>query len=393
MPRGEKFSEDFCGGKQQTMGFLTSSLSSLLVIGLAVVVYYSVTDPIQGGHKQLFPNGHPQTPLPSFLSVQQRQDYHRDGFLLIRQLVHDHEELESLQLAANQIYHSWSIFDLLFSSYYAKLSFQVWRYSRPFAQLAFESAVPSFSAQLLQEQEGQSGVSSTATTTSVRILKDALFAYSPTGNKGCGYHQDDRGFWPVSDDTTGVNLWLALSSVTAKQGGGIRVVNQSLVDADTAESCLEIIRVGLNTTCSMETLSPDCHARLDAASISYDVEPGDALIWDRRTFHRSDPFKMDDDDHDNVAITPKLRYTLRYIPGHAEAEGKDGFLHPSVETGEKFISPYYPQVWPKTLPDEMSSVQMGLDSDWNLVASVKKMLQLLSKESPVTFNPTSKEEN
>ena len=60
---------------------------------------------------------------------------------------------------------------------------------------------------------------------SIRILKDGFFGFQSYNNTGCGFHVDDFFFWPTTDDSTGVNFWIALSPMRISEGGGIRVVN------------------------------------------------------------------------------------------------------------------------------------------------------------------------
>ena len=163
-------------------------------------------------------------------------------------------------------------------------------------------------------------------------------------------------------------------------------MNQSLVPPDVAHECLAVIRQqhgptpSYNATCHMETLSPTCYQRLLAASVVYDMEPGDALLWDRWTFHRSEPFVEDDDSIMNSGSSSssssskhKLRYTIRYVPDTAVAEGA---VHPSVPQGARLSgSPYYPQVWPTYVRDEVDAIREGIEADMALTP--QKILKML----------------
>ena len=99
------------------------------------------------------------------------------------------------------------------------------------------------------------------------------------------------------------------------------------------------------------------------ASTVFDMEPGDALIWDRWTFHRTEPFHIQGSDESAVqedgegGVRHKMRYTIRYIPGTAKASG---FLHEPQKKGEVFNTPYYPQVWPKAIKSEIKAIRKGL---------------------------------
>lgn len=187
-----------------------------------------------------------------------------------------------------------------------------------------------------------------------------------TNDAGCGFHVDDSYFWPASHESTGVNFWLALSPMRASEGGGIRVVKQSLIGPAMLEECKNAIfePEGI-TTCKMETLSPKCYKKMLESSVVFDMEPGDALIWDRWTFHRSEPFLSDSQSQSSSSEGVKdddlhrLRYTIRYVPGTAKAEG---FLHESQQSGEVFNSAHYPQVWPTAIKSEIDAIQKGLEN-------------------------------
>ena len=297
-----------------------------------------------------FDNGYPRRPLESTLTQQDVEDFKRDGFLIKRNFVQG-EELSTLIEEAETIFGAWSPLDLVFRFAYAKLSMQVWRFSSPFAHFAFESSLPSISAQLLSEQG--------ADASAVRLLKDAIFGYTQSGN-GCGFHVDDKGFWPANDASKGVQFWLALSPMRISEGGGIRVANRSLT-TDFSNECRDVIR---NATCNMEQLSPTCNQKMMDASTLYDMDPGDLLVFDRMTWHRSEPFRVNSTAH-------KLRYTVRYMPIDAKGEG---MLHPSVQQGEPFRSPYYPQVWPEALNSEVDAILKGLESDFAVSLIVKRMI-------------------
>lgn len=354
-----------------------------LVVAVVAAVAYSIVNQQQQSTTSISFGGtlgYPtKPPEAANLTPEEIADFHRDGFLLKKGVVSG-DQLHELVEAGEQLYNSWSWMDFLFKASFAKLAMQIWREKEPFARLAFESSFPSIVAELLGLHSQSSSSSSSST---IRILKDGFFAFKPTNNTGCGFHVDDKGFWPATDDSTGVNFWLALSSYNAAEGGGIRVVNQSLIAYDLFETCKNVLRdpanpMSYNRTCSMHELSPSCHNAMMAASVVYDMHPGDALIWDRWTFHRSEPFittttttttNSANDD------TPKLRYTIRYVPGTATALG---MLHESVQSGERFHGPYYPQVWPTAVKEEVDAIRKGIEGDFAL--SPRFLVQMLARK-------------
>jgi Phytanoyl-CoA dioxygenase (PhyH) len=303
---------------------------------------------------------YPAVPRPAGLTEQEKADFYRDGFILKKGVVQQGEELRELVEAGEKLYSSFSVLDSIFAPSFAKLSTQVWREIPAFARLAMESSLPSITAELMQMHNG-----------SIRILKDGFFGFKGVNNTGCGFHVDDKGFWPADDASGGVNFWLALSPMRIAEGGGIRVVNQSSLPAHVAESCKQVIRDGggfnYSLTCRMEQLSPTCHEQMMAASVVYDMEAGDALIWDRWTFHRSEPFVVESDTH-------KLRYTIRYVPGTARAQG---MVHETQKVGDVFNSPSYPQVWPSAIESEVDAIRQGIGSDF--VVSPVMMLKVAAR--------------
>lgn len=294
------------------------------------------------------------------LTNKEIREYKKSGYVIIRGLFPPNQR-DALIQAGKEYYSKRNLLDIVFSSTFKKLGMQIWRDEQAFADIALNGLLPDIAAQLLGQPR------------SIRLLKDGFFGLSSKANTGCGFHQDDRTFWPASDSTTGVNFWIPLSNVTAEDGGGIRVVPQNKISPEVDEECLSVIRSSNTSrpvTCDMETLSPSCFKTMMEVSVVHDLNAGDALIWDRRTFHASEPFRRssgDDDDEES-----KLRYTVRYVPAEAIAEG---MLHPSVEQGKRFDTPYHPQVWPSILPEEKVSIEKGLESDFPLVPIIMRMMK------------------
>jgi hypothetical protein len=92
-----------------------------------------------------------------------------------------------------------------------------------FRQVAMESAIPTFIAQVLLELQ--------PSTQTLRVLKDVFLS---KGNETdyCGWHVDDQTFWPIKYSPTakpGVNAWIAMDDIPSKHGGGLAVSPQSHV--------------------------------------------------------------------------------------------------------------------------------------------------------------------
>ena len=275
------------------------------------------------------------------LSEEQMQTFDRDGVILVRGLVKGEELLAAIEevKAMGKKKHD-------FFKSYKNIEFQTWRTNNVLKNVAFHSDVPKAAAQLINR-----GVSNKDREDPVRLLKDAVLCYSP-GGEGCGWHVDDKFFWPCQDDSTGVNVWIALSPMSAKRGGGLAVSPGSHKEK-FAQDGIPIIRAG--GTCGMETLAPDIHSKLEDMKVLYDMEPGDAILHDRWLFHRSEKFKGAEED--DVVLN---RYSIRYMPADAKAfdNGYDDVYKDEKYKGMdgqplKSFDGYYPQVFPTTIASEM----------------------------------------
>lgn len=276
------------------------------------------------------------------LSEEQMQTFDRDGVILVRGLVKG----EELIAAIEQVKLIGMKKNAFSTSNYKNIEFQTWRTNNALKDVAIHSDVPKAAAQLINRgsrKEDREGP--------VRLLKDAVLCYSP-GGLGCGWHVDDKYFWPCHDDSTGVNVWIALSPMSAARGGGLAVSPGSHKEK-FAQDGIPIIQAG--GTCGMETLAPQIHNKLEDMKVLYDMEPGDAIIHDRWLFHRSEKFNGIEDD--DVVLN---RYSIRYMPADARAfdNGYDEVYKDEKYKGMdgkqlKSFNGYYPQVFPTTIASEM----------------------------------------
>lgn len=321
------------------------------------------------------------------LTPQQLQDYHRDGFVFVQGLL---SEQEAAQLKESAIYASSRLFDvfaLFGKSRYKTIMFDLWRTSSDIASLSLQ-ALPHVAAQLMTHSDYNDNTeTSRPHTETIRLLRDAFFAYQPPG-EACGWHVDDAGFWPAVEDTTGPTFWIALDPLLVSEGGGLAVLNRTLFAETepldiTEDSCRQAIA---GATCDMTEKSPACHAKMEATKMEFDMRPGDAIVWDRFTFHRG------------VAGTEQLpedaikqRYSVRYMPQGSRAMGA---VHASVTQMAPFDSPYYPQVWPQLLDSEVKALEHGLDGDVTIQAALSLLSKRMVKKLTATIFPQkeSKEE-
>ena len=130
------------------------------------------------------------TVINQVLSEEQLRAFERDGVIVVRGLVSG----DQLKAAIDEV-------DLVgrgespFFTSYKNIKFHHWRTSKALKDVAFFSDVPKAASQLIHQQLKKKGP--------VRLLKDAVLCFAP-GGAGCGWHVDDKFFWPAEDESTGV---------------------------------------------------------------------------------------------------------------------------------------------------------------------------------------------
>mmetsp|Transcript_23969 Transcript_23969/g.57853 ORF Transcript_23969/g.57853 Transcript_23969/m.57853 type:complete len:358 (+) Transcript_23969:85-1158(+) len=316
--------------------------------------------------------------VPLVLTKGQISTFRRDGVIVIRGLLQGKELRDAIR-AAKRIQRSQGlaqrIFYQLFPSY-RNLKFQSWRKHKALERVAFDSAAPAICASLMGLEEG-----GTTSPRPVRLLKDAVLGFS-AGDKGCGWHVDDKVFWPCEDCNVGkvdagVNVWITLSTVTADEGGGLAVAPGTHMARGFAKRARDAIAErGPMSTCLLEALKPDCHEKMERLKKVYDLQPGDAIIHDRYIFHRADNFR---DPIKSKKAGTKQRISLRYVPADATFYNFNGNERAveakQINTGDAISKggEYYPQVFPNSLPEErMAKVKQ--DKDFVSLSALSRLL-------------------
>jgi len=338
-------------------------------------------------------SGNSGGPAPYNVTPEQIATYKLDGVIVIRGLL-EGRELKGAIKAANRIQRRKGLGQRI--SYkknpiYRNLEFQTWRKDRALEKVAFDSAAPTICAKLM----GLDGIDSTASTNiddknnlggsrsedtgvfrPLRLLKDAVLGYS-AGDKGCGWHVDDKIFWPCEDRNigkrdAGANVWITLSTVTTAEGGGLAVAPGSH-RLNFAKKARKAISSSASKTCILEKLAPDCHEQMEKIKAVYDLQPGDAIIHDRYIFHRTEAFL---DPIRGKKAGTKQRISLRYVPADATFFNNQLTEARLVEekgmaTGD-YVSKgaeYFPQTWPDRLPEERD---MKVHSEENLFKALSQ---------------------
>ncbi len=382
------FVQVICGGSALVAAILTGIVLHLSAIPAGVQIRL---DPANANHHILLGSS------LSALTLQQVEEYHKNGVVLVKGFLSLEEAVRLKDAATKANAKLFSIFRLFPGSRYKEVMFDLWRTSPEIASLSLQ-AIPKVASLLITKPENKTEknhdttpeisesedsaattVSSTPNQAPFRLLRDAFFEFAPPG-QGCGWHVDDAGFWPSKEDTAGPTFWIALDPSSPLEGGGLAVLNRTAFQQAeplglTEEICRQTIA---GATCDMADNSPACHAKMEASKLEFDLSPGDAIVWDRWTFHRG---VAATDGFPEGAI--KQRYSVRYIPHGARAFGA---VHKSVEQGDIFESPYYPQVWPHLIESEMKALENGLDQDVTLLGILQFRAKRLAKRwAPFLF--------
>eukprot|EP00816_Leptocylindrus_hargravesii_P001935 CAMPEP_0196814004 /NCGR_PEP_ID=MMETSP1362-20130617/40762_1 /TAXON_ID=163516 /ORGANISM="Leptocylindrus danicus, Strain CCMP1856" /LENGTH=488 /DNA_ID=CAMNT_0042190481 /DNA_START=218 /DNA_END=1684 /DNA_ORIENTATION=- len=221
----------------------------------------------------------------------------------------------------------------------------------------------------------------------IRLLRD-IFLAKDEGKYVCGWHVDDYGFWPATPASDGVNAWIALDNMTLNMGGGF-AVSPGSHKASWRQAAYRAIgatptfplegfrsagdmfenRVG-HGTCNLEDGAPEIHRKLEQNKRIFDVQAGDVLFLNRWVWHKTVPFKKNDNvaNYSNLSndgnYPPILkRYSIRYAPGTAVSPkgfGTEFSILWNEENAGKTLddisstgSPWYPKVFPSVDLDEM----------------------------------------
>lgn len=344
-------------------------------------------------------------PAPYELTRRQIADFRRDGVIVVRGML-EGETLDNAVKAVQTIQRKQGWAKRLVHKIvpiYRNLGFQTYRKHEALKTVAFDSTAPTICAKLMGLDE-ECKQKSTATTKdddatknnprSLRLLKEAIMGFSK-GDMGCGWHVDDKTFWPCVDshqdnpqDSTisnnkrgnnnkssrkdaGINVWISLSPVNAEEGGGLAVApgSHNLTGRGRTGKILRRARIAIAsmggaTTCALAKLDSASNDYMEATKRVYNLQPGDAIVHDRYLFHKPDNFKENndndgDEDKNNNTIVTNQRISLRYMPSDAtffdNGLGVDGAVnHKNLQTGDPLwkAGEYFPQAWPCQLEAE-----------------------------------------
>lgn len=322
-------------------------------------------------------------PAPFQLTRQQIEEYDTNGYVIIPKLLTEPQIRSSLQAVVKMKRRRSLATRLMYKLFpaYGNLKFQTWRTNAALEEVAFDSPASSICASLMRlNPEIQP----------LRLVKDAVLGYQ-AGDKGCDWHVDDKVFWPCEDGNfgkpdAGINVWITLSSISKKDGGGLALARGSHVKKGWTRKARDVIAIregGPITTCQLQALDVESWERMEGLKETHDLQPGDAIFHNRYLFHKGDPFSAESDVRERKGM--KHRISLRYMPANATYQLFGSSADPVIDskglkTGDALSKggEYFPQTWPHRLPEEQLKEVLA-DPDMFTFKGIFKMMSKTKK--------------
>lgn len=214
------------------------------------------------------------------------------------------------------------------------------------------------------------------------------------------WHRDTTSFDVLHDDAQGYSVWIPVYPIDVKHhGGSLYVVNTSKLTetcraggssrsrppghgadlhADAPSAFTEARLDGLD-------FSPECQAELEAAETAYDFAIGDALVFGKRTIHRTQRLTAAFANRTTRAVLigrffdgSKTKYR-RAPHGNGPPQRKNSCPGlQALEPGQLLRTACAPQVWPASIPAERAAWAAGSlghkSNDYSAILQVYKFL-------------------
>ena len=179
----------------------------------------------------------------------------------------------------------------------------------------------------------------------VSFYYDQIFVKNALSPEPTPWHHDAT-FWPIEGDQV-ASLWTSVDPVDA-EGSALEFISGS---HRWKENFRAIGADGTDYTDGQEGMHelPDINGDRSGFNIvSWSLEPGDALLFHKRTLHgargNSSSARM------RRAITTRwCGDDVTYDPGKGMG---DSYKH-SLKAGDPFCADIYPQVWPELIEDQI----------------------------------------
>jgi ectoine hydroxylase-related dioxygenase (phytanoyl-CoA dioxygenase family) len=190
------------------------------------------------------------------ISLQEIKDFKRDGVICLKSAVNDNW-VERMQTAVDRnLLHSKGVRGSKRKTGDVVHDYGLWLKDSDFRDLVFESPLAMFTAQIMESEK-------------LNFLCDGFFVKKPNADSYVGWH-NDQPYWPVKGWKC-CKIWLALDRVTQKNARLEYIKGSHLWDRELREN-----------SDAPWFLEPSSYEIL-----SWDMEPGDALVHHFLTIHHS----------------------------------------------------------------------------------------------------------
>lgn len=202
-----------------------------------------------------------------------------------------------------------------------------WRHDPDIRAVALQSPLPQAVAEVLGVEE-------------LRLLYDQSFTKEPGADAPTPWHHDIT-FWPVAGGPL-VSAWIALDEVDGDSGAVHFLVGSHLTPARYRPTQPDTPETRMLANMHLPQ-APDGWAVPSPQRISFDLAPGDVLLFDARTLHGARGNRRPD--------RPRRALTIRYAgPGVRWIAGAHAlaFEKPiALSQGDPLSGPDFPLAWPR----------------------------------------------
>ena len=256
----------------------------------------------------------------------------RDGAICVRNLLH-HGWVDRMRRAIDRLEHEPGPFRERYNPQdpgdFISEKF-LWTFDDDFRAVAFDSPAAETACRLMR-------------ATRVSIFYDHLMVKDPGAVSPTPWHQD-LNYWPV-EGTQVCSVWIAFDHVNRANGamefvaGSHRRGNRYQPFDFRATDAVE--------TDEFEPL-PDVNARRDDFSIvTWDLEPGDAVIFSALTLHGA--------AGNTTGSRRRRALSIRYAGDDARFVQRKKMIRllrdPGLRAGDRLDCDLFPVVWPHTLDE------------------------------------------
>lgn len=259
-----------------------------------------------------------------------REAFERDGVVCLRSVISDSwrgvvaEAIEQDIADPGPFFHGYDVGDG--KTFHGNL--RTWERHEGFRRYCMESPLPRLAQQLMGSQR-------------INLLYDQLFVKDAGTDSPTRWH-NDQPYWPVRGRQV-LSFWLALDRTTLDSGGMEFVAGSHLWDRwFQPESFGKTTGSSYTRNADYEPMVDIEAARDDYTIVSWDMDPGDVLVFNAMTVHGAPP---------NLHPDRRRRgYTVRYTGDDATYLEADGMAAPLfvdyLDNGDPIGGARYPQLLP-----------------------------------------------